>query len=95
MANFSKNSRYAKYGQVFQTKDPRRGGDVLAVLPPHIPNKRNRGTHLSKEGQRLDHLAWHYLQDPEGYWAVTAHNGRILPDAVLAQYRIRIPLKES
>jgi len=94
MTTFSKNSRYAKYGQVYQTKD-RRGEEVLAVLPPHIPTKRNRGTHLSKEGQRLDHIAWHYLKDPETYWVVTAHNARILPDAVLSQYRILIPVNEE
>lgn len=94
MATFSKSSRYAKFAQVYQTRD-RRGEAVLAVLPPQIPTWRNRGTHLSKEGQRLDHLAWHYLKNPEGYWALTAHNARILPDAVLFQYRIRIPLNEG
>jgi hypothetical protein len=68
---------------------------VLAVLPPKIPAMRNRGTHLSKEGQRLDHLAWYYLKNPEGFWVLTAHNARILPDAVLFQYRIRIPVNEA
>lgn len=95
MANFSKQSRYTRYGQVYQAQDRRRGGNVLAVLPPHIPERRNRGAHLVKQGQRLDHIAWHYLKDAEGYWILTGHNARILPDAVLSQYRIRIPLKSD
>ncbi len=94
MASFAKTSRYARHAEIYQTTD-RRGETVLAVLPPQIPLRRNRGTHLSKDGQRLDHLAWHYLRDPEAFWVLTAHNARILPDAVLFQYRIRIPLDES
>ncbi|WP_346836697.1 hypothetical protein [Microbulbifer sp. SAOS-129_SWC] len=91
MAKFSTDSRYAKYSQPFKTTDPR-GREVLAVTPAAIPAKRNRGTHVTKDPQRLDHLAWFYLKRADAFWEITAHNGRLLPDAVLAQARIRIPL---
>jgi hypothetical protein len=91
MAKFSPNSRYAKYSQPFKTTDGR-GREVLAVQPAVIPAKRNRGTHVLKDPQRLDHLAWFYLKRADAYWEITAHNGRLLPDAVLAQVRIRIPM---
>jgi hypothetical protein len=94
MTTFSKNSRYAKYADVYKTTD-RRGEEVLAVLPAKIPLKRNRGAHTSKEGQRLDHIAWHYLKDAEAFWVLTTHNARLLPDAVQFQYRIRIPVNED
>ena len=94
MAKFKPRSRYAKFSAPFATTD-RRGRDVLAVLPARIPMKRNRGTHLTKDTQRLDHLAWHYLKQADAFWSITAHNARILPDAVLAQPRIRIPSDED
>jgi hypothetical protein len=70
-----------------------RGREVLAVTPALIPAKRNRGTHVAKDPQRLDHLAWFYLSRADAFWEITAHNGRLLPDAVLAQPRIRIPME--
>lgn len=90
MAKFSPDSRYAKHSSPFKTTD-RRGRAVLALHPPEIPAKSNRGTHMTKDPQRLDHLAWFYLKRADAYWAITAHNGRLLPDAVRAQARIRIP----
>jgi len=91
MAKFTANSRYAKYSEPFKTTDPR-GREVLAVLPAEVPAKRNRGTHVTKDTQRLDHLAWFYLRRADAFWEIAAHNGRLLPDAVLAQARIRIPV---
>lgn len=94
MAKFAPTSRYVRYSEPFKTVDAR-GREVLAVHPAAVPLKRNRGTHIAKDTQRLDHLAWFYLRRAEGYWEVTAHNGRLLPDAVLAQARIRIPVDEG
>lgn len=91
MAKFSPDSRYSRHSQPFKTTDPR-GREVLAVKPALIPAKRNRGAHVAKDPQRLDHLAWFYLKRADAFWEITAHNGRLLPDAVLAQSRIRIPL---
>ena len=47
MAKFAKSSRYAKHASVFKTTDPR-GREVLAVTPPLITPKHNRGTHIAK-----------------------------------------------
>lgn len=92
MAKFTPDSRYAKYARPLPTTD-RRGREVLAVTPAMIPARRNRGTHIAKDPQRLDHLAWFYLSRADAFWEITAHNGRLLPDAVLAQARIRIPME--
>lgn len=94
MAKFTSTSRYARYSTPFKVVD-RRGREVLAVLPAEIPARRNRGTHIAKETQRLDHLSWFYLRRADAFWEITAHNGRLLPDAVLAQARIRIPKAEG
>lgn len=94
MAKFTATSRYAGYSAPFKTVDPR-GREVLAVAPAVIPVRANRGTHITKESQRLDHLAWFYLRRADAFWEITAHNGRLLPDAVLAQARIRIPKEEG
>ena len=92
MAKFALTSRYARHSEPFKTTDPR-GREVLAVHPALIPAKPNRGTHVAKDPQRLDHLAWFYLRRADAFWEITAHNGRLLPDAVLAQARIRIPVE--
>lgn len=94
MAKFLPTSRYARHAEVFKAKDAM-GREVLAVTPPLIPKRQNRGTHLTKDTQRLDHLAHHYLAQADAFWSITSHNARILPDAVLAQYRIRIPVKDA
>jgi hypothetical protein len=94
LAKFEPTSRYAKHSAPFKTED-RRGRQVLAVQPAKIPAQRNRGTHLKRDPQRLDHLAWYYLRQADAYWSIVAHNNRILPDAVLSQPRIRIPVNED
>jgi len=91
MAKFSADSRYSRYSKPFKTVDSR-GREVLAVEPAIVPLKRNRGTHVAKDPQRLDHLAWFYLQRADGFWELTTHNRRLLPDAVLSQDRIKIPM---
>jgi hypothetical protein len=90
MAVFDAKSRYARYAKVYQTTDAR-GRPVAAVSAPDLPTRPTLGDHLLKEHQRLDHLAGHYLANPNGFWSLAHHAGRILPDAVLAAPTVSIP----
>jgi hypothetical protein len=90
MANFDSKSRYAKYAATYQVQD-RRGRTVTALTAVQPPAQVRLGEHLRKEGQRLDHLASHYLRDPNGFWRLAEMNDAVLPDSVLMQDAITIP----
>lgn len=90
MAVFDAKSRYARYAAVYVTTDAR-GRAVSAVGAPDLPERPTLGDHLLKEHQRLDHLAAHYLANPNGFWSVADHNRRLVPDAALAAVSVKIP----
>lgn len=90
MSVFDKKSRYVRFASTYATKDDR-GRKVVAVGPAVIPQRPPLGDHLLREGLRLDHLAAHYLDDPNGFWWIADHNGRIIPDAALAAPSVKIP----
>jgi hypothetical protein len=90
MSVFDAKSRYARYATVYQTIDAR-GRAVTAVGGPTLPERPTLGDHLLKDHQRLDHLAGHYLVNPNGYWSIAHHNGRLVPDAALAAPTVKIP----
>ncbi len=90
MSVFDAKSRYARYATVYQTTDAR-GRAVAAVGAPVLPDRPALGDHLLKDHQRLDHLAGHYLANPNGFWSIVHHNSRLLPDAALAGPSVRIP----
>jgi hypothetical protein len=90
MSIFDANSRYAKFARTYTTTDAR-GRTVAAVGPALTPPSPALGDHLLKDHQRLDHLAAHYLDDPNGFWRLAEHNGVLLPDAALIGASIRIP----
>ena len=90
MSVFDAKSRYARYATVYLTTDAR-GRAVAAVGAPNLPDRPTLGDHLLKDHQRLDHLAGHYLANPNGFWSIAHHNSRLLPDAVLAVLTVKIP----
>lgn len=90
MSVFDPKSRYAKHASQYETTDAR-GRTVRAVGPATPPPELPLGDHLLKDHQRLDHLAAHYLNDPNGFWRLAEHNGALLPDAALITGSIRIP----
>jgi hypothetical protein len=92
MSTFDRNSRYVKYAKVYQTTD-RRGRPVQALGPAEIPDQRELGEHLRKDGQRLDHLAAHYLDDPTAFWRIAKINDAMSADVLIDRRRIRIPTK--
>jgi hypothetical protein len=92
MATFDPKSRYVKFATTYEVKD-RRGRIVTALTPAEPPPQPKLGEHLRKQGQRLDHLANHYLRDANGFWRVAEMNDKVLPDAVLVEDTIKIPIR--
>jgi hypothetical protein len=90
MSVFDPKSRYARHASLYETKDAR-GRNVQAVGPAMPPVRPPLGDHLLKTGQRLDHLAAHYLNDANGFWRLAEHNGVLLPDAALVGQSLKIP----
>lgn len=79
-----------------------RDADEFSVPGPHglsvrvsLPARRTpaprRGTHARRDGERLDHLAAHYLRDPAGFWQICDANDALLPEALSDVSRIDIP----
>jgi hypothetical protein len=89
MAIFDPDSRYAK-NQTYEVQD-RRGRRVVALTVAAKPEQGQLGDHLLKEGQRLDHLANFYLEDPNGFWRIAEHNDAMLPDALAEVDVIKVP----
>lgn len=92
MSVFDGKSRYLKYSLTARTVDWR-GREVNFVLPARIPDQAELGQHRRKQGQRLDRLSAHYLDDAAGFWRIARINDAINPDAAVEQPLIRIPVK--
>ena len=88
---FDDKSRYKKQEQ-YTVKD-RRGRTVPVVSVPAAPAPRIIGYHLLKQGQRVDHLAFKYLDNPAGFWRIAEANDKMLPEALTEQTEIAIPNK--
>ena len=92
MAIFDRKSRYVLNATTYVTTDRRRRA-VTALTPAERPAQAHLGDHRRKDGQRLDHLANFYLQDPFGFWRIAEHNDAVLPDALADVDLVRIPRK--
>ena len=90
MAIFDAKSRYVKNASIYEATD-RRGRKVAALTVANKPVQTLLGEHLRKEGQRLDHLANFYLQDPNGFWRICELNDAMLPDALAEADIVKIP----
>jgi hypothetical protein len=90
MAIFDNKSRYVKNASIYEATD-RRGRRVPAFTAADKPVQTLLGEHLRKEGQRLDHLANFYLQDPNGFWRICELNDAMLPDALAETDIVNIP----
>lgn len=88
---FDEKSRYAAR-QPYQVTD-QRGRTVPVVPVPEAPGERLLGYHVRVQGQRLDHLASHYLNDPAGFWRICELNDVMLPEALSEAQEIAIPRK--
>ncbi|HEX5732119.1 MAG TPA: hypothetical protein VF131_04710 [Blastocatellia bacterium] len=90
MAVFDKKSRYVKNATTYEATDRRRR-KVVALTAADKPVQTLLGEHLRKEGQRLDHLANFYIEDPNGFWRVCELNDAMLPDQLAEVDIVKIP----
>ena len=88
---FDSNSRYQ--GVAGYTAIDRRGRMVTVIPAPDKPAQVLLGLHRRIDGQRLDHLAYHYLADPAGFWRICELSDVMLPDALAEARDIPIPVK--
>ncbi len=89
---FEKKSRYGGL-ESYEVTD-RRGRTVKVVPVPAAPEQGRLGVHLRRDGQRLDHLAAKYLNDPAGFWRICEINDVMLPEALAEADEIVIPVRE-
>lgn len=89
---FDPTSRYYRIPTVQVTDH--RGRTVTAVRVPDAPVQQLRGEHLRRQGQRPDHLANFYLQDPNAYWRLAELADVIHPEALSEAEAIAIPVKK-
>jgi hypothetical protein len=90
---FLENSRYANITTYTLTDS--RGRTVNVVAVPPAPLQNLLGYHLLKKGQRPDHLANKYLDDPTAYWRIAEINDVTLAEAITEKPEIAIPQKTS
>jgi hypothetical protein len=88
---FEDQSRY-KDKETYVVRD-RRGRTVRVVSVPEAPRQSLLGFHLLKQGQRMDHLAYRYLNDGAGFWRIAEANEAMLPESLSEQSEIAIPNK--
>jgi hypothetical protein len=88
---FDPKSRYANL-PTYTVTDHR--GRQVAVLPvPPAPHDPLLGIHVLRQGERIDHLAARYLDDPAGYWRIDERNDVMLPEDLTEAYEIEIPVR--
>jgi hypothetical protein len=92
MSTFDSKSRYVRHAKIAQATD-RRGRIVSCLTPAVIPEQAELGRHRLRQGQRLDHLANHYLDNPNGYWRIAEINDAMTVESALDTSLIRIPVK--
>lgn len=92
MSVFDAKSRYVKHANVTTATD-RRGRQVACVTPAMVPPQIELGKHRKRQGQRLDHLAHHYLNDAAGFWRVAEMNQAMTAEAALNTALVQIPTK--
>jgi hypothetical protein len=86
---FDPNSRYLKVPTY--TVTDHRGRTVTVVQVPPDPGEGLLGIHVLRQGERLDHLAYKYLNDPAGYWRIAERNEVMLPEQLSEQREIEVP----
>lgn len=88
---FEDKSRYSKL-EPYIVEDSR-GRQVSVVPVTSAPQGPLLGVHLRQQSQRLDHLAYKYLQDGAAFWWISEANDVMLPEALTEQSEINIPSK--
>jgi hypothetical protein len=87
--NFDSLSRYANVSSY--PREDHRGRVVMVVPVPAAPVDVLLGIHVLRQGERLDHLAFRYLNNPAGFWRICELNNVMLAEALSEQMEISIP----
>lgn len=74
---FFRGSRYEHVATVTHEMPDGRVVSYKAVR--EIPPTPALGRHLVDEGERLDHIAFHHLRDPERFWRICDANTVVWP----------------
>jgi len=88
---FDNKSRY-KDAESYQRTDWR-GRTVTVTGTPEASQEQFLGYHLRIQGQRLDHMAYRYLNNGAGFWRICDLNDVMLPEALSEASEIAIPKK--
>jgi hypothetical protein len=86
---FFPGSRYASLGTYYARRLD--GSTVLVTRLPKPVAGPLLGYHRRLSGQRLDHIAAHYLTDPTGFWRLCDANDAVVPDALAAAELVGVP----
>jgi hypothetical protein len=89
---FVRTSRYARADTV--TVQTRRGKAIVAIQLPIRERPSVRAVHPRTEGQRLDHIAWHYHADATAFWRLCDASDTFSPDALAVRDRVVVPSQE-
>jgi hypothetical protein len=86
---FDPLSRYARLATYPRTDHRGRAVAVVPVPPP--PADVVLGIHVLRQGERIDHLVFRYLENPAGFWRIAELNGVMLAEAITERREIAIP----
>lgn len=89
---FTANSRYARAGTI--TVTTQRGEKVVATRLPLRERPAVQAVHPRTEGQRLDHIAWHYLADATAFWRLCDASDAVAPDALAWRDQVAVSTEE-
>ena len=88
---FFPGSRYLRTGSTYTAVRVNGTSVLVARLPSSQLRIPLAGYHRRLVGQRLDHMAGHYLADPTAFWRICNANDSVVPDALASADLIGIP----
>lgn len=91
MSSYDERSRYRSV-PVYPVLD-HRGRVVSVVAVPPGPDQAVAGVHLLRQGQRPDHLAGQYLDNPAGFWRIAEANDAMQAEWLSERREITIPVR--
>lgn len=74
------------------------GREILYLarrLLPVLESFTELTEHSVSQGERLDHIAWRYLGDPELFWQICDVNAVLNPPALTAEVGCRINIPQE
>lgn len=91
MSSYDARSRYATT-PTYLVPD-HRGRLVSVVAVPDRPRQAIAGVHLLQQGERPDHLAARYLDNPTAFWRIAEANDAMGAEWLTERREITIPAK--